>query len=68
MSDTLNGKSFDKLARKLRPADYAEGRGLSPAGEKVSPLLHAADLMATYETKPEADASWQSTHSMPGTS
>ena len=60
MKDTLNGKNADALARRLRPEDYVEGRGLSPEGEKHSAALHAADAAAEQAAPIESDESWES--------
>ena len=55
--DTLNGRATDRLCRLLRPQDYVEGRGRSPAGDKVAHLLDPADAMDRV-IAPEYDASW----------
>lgn len=49
--------TYDELCKTMHPADYAAGRGLSEAGDKVARLLEEADLRATVED-PAADSGW----------
>lgn len=51
--------TYDELCRTTRPADYAEGCGLSVAGERCARLLAEADARASVDDL-AADDSWGS--------
>ncbi len=49
--------TYDDLCKTMHPADYAAGRGLSEAGEKVARLLEEAEAREPSED-PAADSGW----------
>jgi len=49
--------TYEELCKTTRPADYAEGCGLSVAGDRVAHLLATADARASNDD-PAADGTW----------
>lgn len=49
--------TYEDMCKTIRPSEYADGEGFSPAGSKVKELLEYMDSRAC-DYDPCTDASW----------